>query len=376
MRIALVALAVLAIVLPTALVPGTASAHGNVYSVQQVLRVFRAEGIRLYRQAGDQPNPTSETFAGGPQKLGLSVTVSEPVRASASGSIFISTIGDGVPRFADRGNVETDWTWTRSTRVEGARIHAALRRLRYSAADAARPPLPTLTLRPGHWRIVGLSTTPLGTEVDCVDGSADATDLVAPPRAALSFTSDSADDGSATLRAQRVGRAALVFSCVGGPANAPTLEGSFPPAASARHVRCSAGSRIVPRLGLDVRLPDGWYAGTHRKSLWIGNRRRCAAGHRPAPNGIYLTLKDVLDLRALVRSVGGPRGAGSWSLDHHFELRPVRAAVLTLRDYGTYGDAFTIRGRMYSLGVRLGEQARTAKSIREVEAVLRGITRR
>jgi hypothetical protein len=48
-KIALAALAVLAIILPTALIPETASAHGNVYSVDQVLHVFASHGLTLQR---------------------------------------------------------------------------------------------------------------------------------------------------------------------------------------------------------------------------------------------------------------------------------------------------------------------------------------
>lgn len=363
MRLALVALAVLAVVLPTALIPATASAQGNVYSVQQVLRVFRAEGIPLYRQADDRPSSTSEDFAG-LAKLHLDVTVSQPASAATTGgTFFIVTTGNALPHFADRGNVEADWTTRHASRGEGARIHAALRRLRYSAADARRPALPTVVLHAGQWRTVDTATTPPGTEVECVEGSADATTILSPRHSrSLTVAGDSADNGTATLRWQPVEPATVFFSCLGVPRNVAYNEGSLP---LPRPTKASCARLAhVTTIGLASQIPAGWFASAARKTVWLGNTRRCGALRHPTPGGISIAVRLFFDMPRTV------------SPDQTFVLRPPQAADRMLREYGSYSDAYTIGGHLYVLSVRLGSRARDAKSIREVEAVLRGTTRR
>jgi hypothetical protein len=360
-RLALVALAVLAIVLPTALVPATASAHGNVYSVRQVLRVFRAEGIPLYRQADDRPNFTSEDFTG-PEKLHLDVTVTRPVSGHVLASGGYVLIGNESPHFADRGNVDAFWTTTRAAGSEATRIDAALDALRYSSADAARAALPTILLRSGQWRVVDTATTPPGTEVECLEGSADASTVFSPARPrSLTLAGDSADDGTATLRWNLVEPSTVFFSCLGVPSNLAFNEGSFPLPRST-DASCVGVSRVTT-LGVAWPLPAGWFATAANKTVWLGNERRCGALRHPAPGGIYIAARLFFDMPRTV------------SPDPGFVLRPPEAAERMLRTYGSYSDAYTVEGHLYVLTIRLGPQARNAKSIREVEAVLRGTTR-
>ena len=117
-RLALVALVVLAVVVPTALVPQTAT--GNVYSVPQVLRAFRAEGLPLHRAAGERPS-FGQKFSGSPGEP-LSVYVITP-----SGTQLVAFGWTGYPpKFAARGNVQVVWTTSQGPGDEGTRIHAAL----------------------------------------------------------------------------------------------------------------------------------------------------------------------------------------------------------------------------------------------------------
>ena len=117
MGIALVAVVVLAVVIPTALVPQTT---GKVYSVPQVLRAFRAKGLPLHRAAGAPPSFGQE-FSGS-RAQPLSVFVIEPTRPR----IIVSGWTGYPPKFAGRGNVEVAWTPSEAPGDEGARIKAAL----------------------------------------------------------------------------------------------------------------------------------------------------------------------------------------------------------------------------------------------------------
>lgn len=123
MRIALVLLVVLAVVLPTALIPRAATGSENVYSSRQVLQAFRAAGLPLHRAGSDQQNFGRRSFAGTRGKQ-LSVTVFAP----GSKQIFVTGWTGEPPKSTGLGNVVVVWgPFPQSG--ESARIHAALDRL-------------------------------------------------------------------------------------------------------------------------------------------------------------------------------------------------------------------------------------------------------
>jgi len=352
-RIALVALAVLAIVLPTALIPETASAHGNVYSVRQVLRAFRDEGIPLYRQAGDQPNPTSESFAG-PKRLHLDVTVSQPVQSTTSVGIVIVTTGNEFPRFANRGNVGADWTTSRAERGEGARIHAALRRLRYSAVDAARPALPTIGLRPGERRLIHV--TGAGTEVDCDNGASQNGQVLGPSTRSSSTSVYSGNDVVASLSWRALQNSVFALSCSGLAPVPPVSELDVPKSS----LPCRAGPRRVRAAGLSAFVPRGWWAAASRQVLWIANDRTCDSGRTPGPTGVSVALR--FEMHVPEKWPGRPA----------FRIRTDPSSVRYVH-HGFDIDSIAFGHRFYSLNALFGPGARSATGIRLADSVLGGV---
>lgn len=119
MRIALVLLVVLAVVIPTALVPRTATGSENVHSSRQVLAAFRAAGLPLHRAASDQQTSGRESFSG---PRGLSVIVFAP------GAREIYAIGwtGKPPTTSGEGNVMAVWS---SSSGESTNVRSALDRL-------------------------------------------------------------------------------------------------------------------------------------------------------------------------------------------------------------------------------------------------------
>jgi hypothetical protein len=119
-RLALVALVVLAVVIPTALVPQTAT--GTVYSGPQVLRAFRTEGIALRRQSQDA-SQSYESFVGRIGAGHLSVVVFQPY----PGRQLVAFGWTGAPpKVSRRGNVDVFWSLPQGSRGGAARIQAAL----------------------------------------------------------------------------------------------------------------------------------------------------------------------------------------------------------------------------------------------------------
>ena len=115
------ALAVLAVVLPTALIPDAASAHG-VYSDRQVLRAFRTQGIVLRRQSQDG-SQGYQSFVGRVGAGHLSVVVLQPY----PGRQLVAFGWTGAPpKISHRGNVDVLSSLPKSSRGEAARIRAAL----------------------------------------------------------------------------------------------------------------------------------------------------------------------------------------------------------------------------------------------------------
>jgi len=118
-RVALLSLLVLAVVLPTALVP-------EHYSTRQVLSAFHAEGLplkltaRTDSRARDGRISSSEFFFRSRDRQ-FSVVVFEPAR------MRIGFGWTGLPtKTAWRGNVVAYWTSTLLARGKAKRIRAAL----------------------------------------------------------------------------------------------------------------------------------------------------------------------------------------------------------------------------------------------------------
>jgi hypothetical protein len=168
MRIGLVALAVVAagVLVPTALLPRAA---GRGYSVQQVLRVFAAEGMRLRREPVPVPSAPFEIFADHSSAGFVDVTVYQPGAARPVEGRF-AAYGAPLPRLAHRGNVYVSELAPNGGSGNWQAVRRALGRLRYSRADAARPPLPTVVLEPGDRRALNRRDAPNGAEVECTNG--------------------------------------------------------------------------------------------------------------------------------------------------------------------------------------------------------------
>jgi hypothetical protein len=205
----LLAALVLAIAVPTALVQSTRAARPKpvaqpgVYSVQQLLRVFRAQGIRLTRQ------PVAATwgyeeFASADS--GVSVNVYSTVPRTRILAYAYDTSGGSPPtppKIATRGNLSVVWP-----RRDNAAVRGALARLEYSRADALRAPPPTFVLRPGHERTISSASN---DEVDCVAGSSDESET---PADLAGVDSGSYSDGGATLRFSRPTSSTIAFVCL------------------------------------------------------------------------------------------------------------------------------------------------------------------
>jgi hypothetical protein len=122
-RLALVALVVLAVVIPTALVPQAAT--GSLYSGPQVLRAFRTEGIVLHRQPRDAARGY-ESLVGRIPAGHLSVVVF----TTSSGRQLVAFGWTGAPpKISHRGNVDVFWSVPQGSKGEAARIQAALEAL-------------------------------------------------------------------------------------------------------------------------------------------------------------------------------------------------------------------------------------------------------
>jgi hypothetical protein len=360
-RIALLVLAVLAIVLPTALIPETASAHGSVYSVQQVLRVFRAEGIQLQRQAEGEANSPVESFSG-PGKAHLGVSVFEPTSASeTSYSSGILTSGSVFPQLANQGNVTVDWTPPGNGRAEAAKVHAALGRLRYSASDANLHPPPTIALLPVQSRL--LHVPPIGTEVDCVHGSSDDSEILRPASRTSSSSEYSGTNVVASLSWRRVSGSAFAVSC-SGLAPLPPLKTLEQDVARGSSRLCRSGPQVVRVAGLAAHVPHGWYvaASPPQQALWIANGPRCDEGRAAGRAGISLTMK--LEMR-IPESWPGRAGAA-------FLIRTDRSTLRDVR-HGFDFDSFPYQHRFYSLSAFFGGSARDATAIDLANSVLRGV---
>lgn len=357
MRIAFVLLAVLAIALPTALIPETAAAHGNVYSVQQVLRVFRAEGIPLRRQADNEAN--SESFSS-PGKSHVDVSVFVPSGASQTSFIgLIVTSGSTFPQIRSQGNVEVDWTPKGNAKAEAAKVHAALGRLRYSATDARLRPPPTITLLPGQSRLIHV--TPIGTEVDCVHDSSNDGEVIRPASHTSSSSEYSGNNVVANLSWRRVASSVFAVSC-SGLAPLPPLKTLEQGVARSPSILCRPGPRVVRVAGLVARVPQGWYvAESHRKqALWIADRRQCDTGQPPGPAGVSLTLKLEMRIR------------DAWPGGGSFLIGTDRSTVRDVH-HGFAFESDPYQHRFYSLSAFFGRRVRDGLAIELANSVLRGV---
>jgi hypothetical protein len=200
---------VLAIVVPTALVRSMHAAkrmpeaQPGAYSVQQVLRVFRAQGVTLRRQ----PVPAKfgyEEFESPNSAISVSVYRTVP---STTNQVYAysSTPGDRPPpppRIAARGNLGLIWS-----RRDDREVRAALALLEYSRVDALRAQPPTYVLHPGRSRTISSRSN---DQVECVAGSSDESET---PADLDSVSSGSYSNGVATLRFSRPTSATIAFVC-------------------------------------------------------------------------------------------------------------------------------------------------------------------
>lgn len=350
-------LAVLAIVLPTAIIPETASAHGSLYSVQQVLRVFRAEGIPLRRQADNEASSQSFTSPG---KAHVHVSVFEPRGASQTSFIgLVVTSGSTFPQFASQGNVEVDWTPAGDAKAESAKVHAALGRLRYSATDARLRPPPTITLRPGQSRLIHVA--PIGTEVDCVHGSSNDGEVIRPASHTSSSSEYSGNNVVANLSWRRVASSVFAVSC-SGLAPLPPLKTLEQGTARNSSILCRPGPQVVRVAGLVARVPRGWYVAESRpqQALWLANRRLCDTGRPAGPGGISLTLK--LEMRI----------PDAWTGGGSFLIRTDRSTLRDVR-HGFDFASDPYRHRFYSLSAFFGRNVRDGFAVDLANSVLRGV---
>lgn len=234
----MVAVLAAAVLVPTAAIPRAAG--GGVFSVQQVQRVFAAVGVPLEREPDSGPSSPDESFV--PElrldpSSQLGVTVYRPGTAPVGQWTYVA-IGEERPRFARRSNVYVVWTSTGGSLRTWEAARRALRLLRYSPADAARPQLPTIVLRPGDRVTLTEKGAPDGSEVDCANGSVIQAGHREPVAASTvvqagarrfpgsSATTDEGPDGSA--KSARLtwgplpGDSALEFTCsAGGPSGVP-----------------------------------------------------------------------------------------------------------------------------------------------------------
>ncbi len=220
-RVVLLAGLAAVVVVPTALLvssrPPAAQAEPQIYSAQQVLRVFGAQGIVLHRAPDDTPYTHRETFTA-PGVAQLSVDVLHGAQPQVQVQVAASCQGLLLPLIQARGNVQI--AWCAASKRESRRINAAVDRLRYSPADAALRPPPTFVLRPGGSRTVDVAATPAGAAVDCVNAAADASQpLQARMRASQIEVAEPSDAAGsrrtdyAFLSWQPISRSLVRFSC-------------------------------------------------------------------------------------------------------------------------------------------------------------------
>lgn len=225
MRAGFVLVVLAAVVVPTAVLGNAPSGRG--FSVQQVLRVFKAEGVPLQRDTGGPPAAGYETFdAVSPNQGFVSVAVWRPGYEPAAEGMFTLWTGQP-PRSAQRGNVQVALSAPGSERM-WHRVLAALRKLHYSLSDAARPELPTILLHAGQRLLLTPRQAPNGSEVDCANGSVIEGLRPQPIDVAIAIDADTRRSGAyaasgnttpkdktlgAKLRWTPEGRGSLAFAC-------------------------------------------------------------------------------------------------------------------------------------------------------------------
>lgn len=205
-RVLVVVGLLLAVALPTALLTeGSASARRTtrpkVYTVSQVLRAFRSEGIELVRQ------PVEVKF--GYQELAtadqnVSVNVYPATRSSYTELYAYDTSGKAPPppKFSSTGNLLLAWEPRLS-----ARVRRALDRMSLTTAVTAFGGSPTFVLVPGKSRTIDVRSN---AQVDCVRGSDDEAETAAD---ITSIESGSDSEGTVTLRWTRPTSRTIAFSC-------------------------------------------------------------------------------------------------------------------------------------------------------------------
>lgn len=216
-----------AVVVPTAVLGnGSGVPAGQAFSVQQVLRVFKAKGIPLQRETGLSPTAPEESFGSD----SLNVTVYRPGAFPPSQQRFgFVALGYQLPRATQRGNVYVSMPRPASS-GRWSRALAALRALRYSRADASRPQLPTVVLHPGDRLMLTARQAPIGSEVDCTNGWISQRPIPQPVDASIgidavtrrsgaysasAYTTRQGKTMGAKLRWTPEGRGSLAFSCSG-----------------------------------------------------------------------------------------------------------------------------------------------------------------
>lgn len=227
-----------AVLVPTAVLSGP-SRSGQAFSVQQVLRVFEAEGIPLQRETGLSPTEPEESFSGD----SLNVTVYRPgaFPPRQQGFGFVA-LGYQLPQATHRGNVYVSMPRPASS-GRWSRVLAALRALRYSRADASRPQLPTIVLRPGDRLMLTARQAPIGSEVDCTNGSVSEGPIPQPVDASIgidavtrrssaysasAYTTRKGKAMGAKLQWTPEGRGSLAFACSGWmPAKRPAAGSAY-----------------------------------------------------------------------------------------------------------------------------------------------------
>lgn len=156
MRNLLVVGVLLAVVLPTALIPRPAP---RVFAVREVIQTFRQHGIALRREPFD-PRHALETLV--TRRSDVVVVVYRRTKAGETGPWQL-------PRSASRArraNVFAAWT------NRGAPVRLALEQMSHSPGSVAVPEVAVIVLRPGQSQIMRRAATPNGAEVRCVDGAA------------------------------------------------------------------------------------------------------------------------------------------------------------------------------------------------------------
>jgi len=387
-RLALVALAVLAVVLPTTLIP-EAAAHGNRYSAQQVLRVFRRAGIALERIPLQRPG-RYEAFsdASSPNDFQLDVNV-YPYRPRpgmhsryAFASVLIVSTGSSAPPppakwksgSTQRGNVSVFWSWSGGGSKHIAAVRAALKRLRYSTEDATLAAPPTIVLHAGQSRTLDTSTAASAAEeIDCDYAGAQAGWVPRATEPTPPLLSGTFRRNEALLRSQSGSGTSALFSCQGKHVTGTQLNPGGPVSV------CHPGPGTV-RLGrFEARVPRGWYFATStestRKDIWIGDLRGCAGlrPFTPPARHVYVQLSQV----ELPQSFPVSPSELPHQRAKRFLIHPgANAATRWIRGFGLYGRTVFSGTAIYSVTTVIGRGLRNARGVRIANAVLRGVTLR